>query len=891
MIRPSELWESWEESSRQQSFEGLAVALGIIRILGGIGALIWLISRTFPIEDEGSLAVHIFECFVYTSVGFFLYRRGSDDPRARLFGCVFILIGCAYVQTPILLAALNHPPQVLLHALTLTAGLRPEVYLPFFFWLAVERFPERTASPKLRRLISFGMFLSFAVGSWFFLLGLCRLLIRFLRLTVPDLVDRITGTYFSFWSYIFPLVVLALPVFLLKFRQFGKLQRDRAALFAAAAFLTFALPMTVIQVATAADLDFKTYQGLLAFNNLLLSIFPLATAYVVVSHRVLDIRSFARSALRYLFARYVGAFLGLVPFAFLAYFFWLNRDSTVRELFSDSQGLVLVMTATLGSILFFYRQVLFDLIDRSFFRESYNARRVLTELSGQLRGTRNLVELSKLVERGADLALHLERVSLLTEDSTAGRFVDPLHQVRPLDPASQLITVVSGSRDPIAIDLEAHNSPFLALPEDEKLWLIENRVEMIAPMHSLDGSLIGLLALGAKRSELPFLREDRELLAGVASSAGLVVELLRLKETVVPVAAAKAPAIAAPAEAAGSDAEGVPAGDEETALECIACDRVYPPGSAECTHCHVELEKTNAPYILRDLYRLDSRLGAGGMAVVYRAKDLKLGRAVAIKTLPRVNSEAAMRLRREARTAASVSHPGLAAIYGLETWRGVPMIITELLGGGTLADQLRDDPLEALAAIDMARTIALALAKIHTVGILHRDVKPSNIGYTADGDVKLLDFGIARIQHDFRQEKPEGDTSTGADGRSRIVNTASMMLPRTRTGQLVGTVTYLSPEAARGEKPDPGVDLWALAVCVYESLTAENLFYGRNFQDVLNQIRDQRVPDVRKKAPACPEPLALFLAQELDLDRSRRAEDGVEMASRLAQVRAQILAA
>lgn len=279
------------------------------------------------------------------------------------------------------------------------------------------------------------------------------------------------------------------------------------------------------------------------------------------------------------------------------------------------------------------------------------------------------------------------------------------------------------------------------------------------------------------------------------------------------------------------------------------------------------------------------------MAVVYRAKDLKLGRAVAIKTLPRVNSEAAMRLRREARTAASVSHPGLAAIYGLETWRGVPMIITELLGGGTLADQLRDEPLEALAAIDMARTIALALAKIHTVGILHRDVKPSNIGYTADGDVKLLDFGIARIQHDFRQEKPDGDTSTGADGRSRIVNTASMMLPRTRTGQLVGTVTYLSPEAARGEKPDPGVDLWALAVCVYESLTGENLFYGRNFQDVLNQIRDLRVPDVRKKAPTCPEPLALFLAQELDLDRSRRAEDGVEMASRLAQVRAQILAA
>ncbi len=360
------------------------------------------------------------------------------------------------------------------------------------------------------------------------------------------------------------------------------------------------------------------------------------------------------------------------------------------------------------------------------------------------------------------------------------------------------------------------------------------------------------MALGAKRSELPFLREDRELLAGVASSAGLVIEVLRLKETI------------APGEPAAGASRRRGRGSRRSALVRrqggARMHRLRPALSAghrpNAPNCHVDLEKTNVPYIFRDLYRFDFRLGAGGMAVVYRGKDLKLGRPVAIKTLPKVTTEAAMRLRREARTAASVSHPGLASIYGLETWRGVPMIITELLAGGTLADQLGQSPLAPLEAIDMARTVALALAKIHGVGILHRDIKPSNIGYTEDGDVKLLDFGIARILHDFRQEKPDTESALAPDGRSRIVNTASVMLPRTKTGQLVGTVTYLSPEAARGEKPDPSVDLWALAVCVYEALSAENLFFGRNFEDVLGQIRDLKIADVRRKVPACPEALA-----------------------------------
>ena len=772
--------------------------------------------------------------------------------------------------------------------LAVTWGIRMDAFLPLFLWKFVDVFPNARVSHPYFWAASSLKLISVWLGLFINSLAWIRVFRFLASVTTPVWIDGMVLLLDKQWELLIPLIGAAGPFLWLKRRRLLADEQRRITM-AVIAVGAFCLAMMEILL----EAFIPGLRPWIGFNfytsNILVAVFPILLTYSVLAHRVLDVASVARNAVRYVLTRYSAAALGFVPFGFIVYFGWVHRHSTLIELFSGSPAIVLLTTTLLGALALTFRQPVLDYIDRRFFTERYNSRRVLTELVEQVRGTRNLAELAKLVERGVDLALHLERVALMVEDPAVGRFVDPRHQVRPLDPGSQLITLVAGSRDPIAVDLEAPSSPFRSLPEDDKLWLVENRVEMIAPAHSLDGILIAVLVLGAKKSELPFLLEDRELLAGVCSSAGLVVELLRLKETASPVASL--PSLNERFEAAASvEGAGNEGNDGEAAMECIACDRVFPPGTTECPHCFVDAEKTNAPFILRDLYRLDHRLGAGGMAVVYRARDLKLGRTVAIKTLPRVNAEAAMRLRREARTAASVTHQGLAAIYGLETWRGVPMIITEYLAGGTLADQLGQDPLDPLGAIDMASTVAQALAKIHAAGILHRDIKPSNIGYTEDGDVKLLDFGIARIQHDFRKERPDDEnTAPGPDG-SRIVNTASLMLPRTRTGQLVGTVTYLSPEAARGEKADTGVDLWALAVCLYESLTAENLFYGRNFQDVLTKIRDQRIADVRQKAPTCPEPLALFLAEELHLDRSRRSEDGLEMASRLRMVRAKILA-
>lgn len=849
-----------------------------------------LFHHYYPEGFTSQNLVSIAQILIFGGSAWLLLRLARPDKRAVYVVAVLIFSANAYATNFI------HPLIIKFSApwswiLTVTWALHVEAFLPFFLWKFVEVFPNSKASHPFFSAANFLKVSALWLGIFINSLALIRAFRFLASLTTPVWVDGVVLLLDKRWEILIPHITAAIPFLLLKRRRLSADERRRIAL-AVIAVGAFCTAMLEILLETLIP-GMKEWSTALGYNfytgNLLITAFPLLLTYSVLAHRVLDVASVARNAIRYVLTRYSAAALGFVPFVFIVYFAWTHRESTLVELFSGSPAIVLSTAGVLGALALIYRQPVLDYIDRRFFTERYNSRRVLTELVEQVRGTRNLVELAKLVERGVDLALHLERAALMVEDPAVGRFIDPRHQVRPLDPGSQLITLVAGSRDPIAVDLEAPSSPFRSLPEDDKLWLVENRVEMIAPAHSLDGILIAVLVLGAKKSDLPFLLEDRELLAGVCSSAGLVVELLRLKETALP--ATTPPSLTERFEASALvEGAGNEGNDGEAAMECIACDRVFPPGTTECPHCFVDTEKTNAPYILRDLYRLDHRLGSGGMAVVYRAKDLKLGRTVALKTLPRVNAEAAMRLRREARTAASVSHQGLAAIYGLETWRGVPMIITEYLAGGTLADQLGQDPLDPLAAIDMASTVAQALAKIHKAGILHRDIKPSNIGYTEDGDVKLLDFGIARIQHDFRKERPDDEnTAPGPDG-SRIVNTASLMLPRTRTGQLVGTVTYLSPEAARGEKADTGVDLWALAVCLYESLTAENLFYGRSFQDVLARIRDLRIADVRQKAPTCPEPLALFLAEELHLDRGRRSEDGLEMATRLRIVRTKILA-
>ena len=231
-------------------------------------------------------------------------------------------------------------------------------------------------------------------------------------------------------------------------------------------------------------------------------------------------------------------------------------------------------------------------------------------------------------------------------------------------------------------------------------------------------------------------------------------------------------------------------------------------------------------------YQIEARIGAGGMGEVYRARDTKLGRAVAIKILPRAftnDPERLARFEREARLLAALNHPHIGAIYGLEEADGVRGLVLELVAGETLAARLHRGPIPVSEALTIARQIADALDAAHEKGIVHRDLKPANIKVTPDGTVKVLDFGLAKF--DVR-----GPDDGRAGLQSDLPSAPTITIDGTEAGRILGTAAYMSPEQTRGESVDKRADIWAFGCVLYEMLTGRAAFGGDTPSDTIAAI-------------------------------------------------------
>lgn len=252
-------------------------------------------------------------------------------------------------------------------------------------------------------------------------------------------------------------------------------------------------------------------------------------------------------------------------------------------------------------------------------------------------------------------------------------------------------------------------------------------------------------------------------------------------------------------------------------------------------------------------YEIVAPLGAGGMGEVYRAHDVRLGRDVAIKTLPEQfarDRERVSRLRREARTLASLNHPHVAAIYGLEEIDGADFLILELVEGRPPAG-----PLPIAEALRIGGQIAEGLATAHARGIVHRDLKPANVMITPEGQVKVLDFGLAKAVYghqDGGTVQPENLTAAGSV-----------------TGQVIGTPAYMSPEQARGEQMDPRTDVWSFGCLLYELLTGERAFRAQTMEEAVTAVLE-REPDWRLLPAKTPATVRQLLRQCLQKDASQR---------------------
>jgi eukaryotic-like serine/threonine-protein kinase len=230
-------------------------------------------------------------------------------------------------------------------------------------------------------------------------------------------------------------------------------------------------------------------------------------------------------------------------------------------------------------------------------------------------------------------------------------------------------------------------------------------------------------------------------------------------------------------------------------------------------------------------YEIHSSIGAGGMGEVYRARDSRLGRDVAIKILPASFSADPDRLRRfaqESRAAASLNHPNILSIFDIGEDRAAPYVVSELLEGETLRDRLREGPIPSRKAIDYARQIAGGLAAAHEKGITHRDLKPENLFITNDGRVKILDFGLAKLTH------PEPDAS-GEAPTQQIATDA---------GTVMGTVGYMAPEQVRGKPADPRSDIFSFGAILYEMLSGKRAFHGDSPVDTMSAILKEEPPDL-----------------------------------------------
>ena len=262
-------------------------------------------------------------------------------------------------------------------------------------------------------------------------------------------------------------------------------------------------------------------------------------------------------------------------------------------------------------------------------------------------------------------------------------------------------------------------------------------------------------------------------------------------------------------------------------------------------------------------YEIRSVLGEGGMGVVYRARDSRLERDVALKVLPAsvvADPERAARFEREARLLAALNHPHIAAVYGFEDGAGQRFIAMELVDGESLAERLRGGPLPVDEAVAVARQIGEALAAAHDKGIVHRDLKPANVMLTADGRVKVLDFGLAKMV----------DAGQGAAADASMSPTLS--LQATLAGAILGTAAYMSPEQARGKAVDKRTDIWAFGCVLFEMLSAHRPFHGEDLTEIIAAVV-RAEPDWPALPAATPPHLVTIVERCLAKDPRQRYAD------------------
>ena len=778
--------------------------------------------RTILDQVTGSFPI------LFVIVGFGVLFLRLDDRNAWL---VALLFGSFVASAPLLPYEAGMPPALrgfgVAYKVTFFGLMGPLFY--YFFAVFPTSSPIDRRLPWLKHLLlGLGGTVSVPLALWVLLAGSFRPLL--------DLGERVveSGFGFLFSGFIFGTLGLGFVSLLwnaLRATSADVRRKTRVIVFGTVVGVG---PATVLQAAgiylNRAPFDEFPYW---IVTPCILAVFlvPLSVAYAVVRHRVLGIPQLLRLALQYALARKL--LLSLVPLlgGWLTLDLLLHADQPLIDVLR-ARGWAYGVLGGLALLAHTQRQRWLGTLDRTFFRERYDAQRLLGEVVKEVGEATSFEQVAPRAVARIEAALHAEfvAVSMLSSNETSFRSVASAPAGRaPLGLAvdSKVVALLQVLGKPLEVSLSGTSWLKQQLPHEETDYLRQARIDLLVPIAAGPGRTQALLALGPKRSEEPYTGEDQDLLVSIAASLALLLDR--------PMAA--------------------PAPQTDAFEECPQCGACYDTDVSQCAEDGARLSQVNVPRVLSDRYRLDRRLGRGGMGTVYVATDAALERRVAAKVIrdDLVGSvDAADRFRREARATAAFSHPNVVTVHDFGVDRHTrAFLVMELLEGTNLRDELtRQTRLPVDRSLRILRSVCSAVEAAHARDLVHRDLKPENIFLTRapTGELtKVLDFGIAK----FVSATSESDAATAE-------------------GTVLGTVRYMSPEQLRGGTVEPAWDLWALTAVAYEMLAGAHPFAGATIDETHQAILGARYPPVATHLPDAPPGAQAFFARAFASDLSER---------------------
>lgn len=818
-----------------EGFDRAMAAIAILKIAIGLGVLAWTILFT----TKAPAAKHWLQganVLAFGAGGTFLLASGWRDGRIRALGLAFVATASLFAGVQL---RLLDPVSNAAVAFALVFLPQVDAFTAWYAWRLAALYPSEEAGHEASRFVRPFLAAAFVVGALLFLVNLGGLSDKASPLWIVSRHNQ-KGT-----GYFLPIYGLCAAALVhLAFRARHVLRGTSASQWrratAVGAIVGGGAPAVLWTVGILLSPKFaETFpferNALFIYSSLVACV--VATLYAAIILRAFDIQLVLRRALQYALAKSSLIVAAGLPLLLLASYAARHAEQTVSDVFVPSRAFASLGISTALLMLLGVRRGLLDRLDRTFFREQYDADQLMQRFAEACRWAESDVELAGLVHRTLTGALHPRPVELLLLDAGGTAFVSPTGHVRPLAYESSIAELVRRADRYVELDLANPTTPPPELTPDSRVWLVDSGARFLVPLRDVTDHLVGVLLLGDRVGDLPYGRRDWDLIGSIVSASEMALSFHTM---------ASRPSLVRAAAT-------VPAVDDAHAMECADCGIVDASGTAACPRCDGSMHLAPLPLVVAGKHRIERRIGRGGMGVVYLARDRDLNRMIAIKTLPAVSPAGAVRLRREAEAMAQVAHPHIATVYGSESWQGQPMLLVEYLPGRTLADRLRAGPMSCSEAIDLGVAIAGALEVLHAAKLLHRDIKPSNLGFTQHDVPKLLDFGLARmIDRSHGTAEPAGAEGTDAS-----------------TVGLRGTLLYMSPERVAGEPPSPAVDVWSLTVMLYEAMAGEHPFRGASLDETRRRILRCEAADIGTFVTTADDRLAAFFRRGL----SKRAGD------------------